>query len=205
MSDMKTLLESITKFSGEPKQKVGDQVKGSEEATSNKKDHPFKDRLVGENLELEESLMTEYYHFVKEVTGNVAADNMTSPVANVNPAGTGTGMQQTAQPAQPGQPQQQQTGQPAQTGQPQQAQQQQQPTPQEIQKAKQDLTANVNQLKSVNPNINPAKVAAALSKQPNTQSPADKEALGQIGAALAPALKDKAAMGSLKSAIQKVS
>jgi hypothetical protein len=203
MSDMKTLLESITKFSGEPKQKVGDQVKGTEEATSNKKDHPFKDRLVGENLELEESLMTEYYHFVKEVTGNVAADNMASPVANVNPAGTGTGMQQTAQPTQPGQPQQQ-TGQPQQqqTGQPQQAQQ---PTPQEIQKAKQDLTANVNQLKSVNPNIDPTKVAAALSKDPNTQSPADKEALGQIGAALAPALKDKAAMGSLKSAIQKVS
>lgn len=205
MSDMKTLLESITKFSGEPKQKVGDQVRGTEEATSNKKDHPFKDRLVGENLELEESLMTEYYHFVKEVAGNVAADNKTSPVANVNPAGTGTGMQQTAQPGQPaqtGQPQQQQTGQPAQPGQPQQAQQ---PTPQEIQKAKQDMTSNINQLKSVNPNINTTKVATALSKDPNTQSPADKEALGQIGAALAPALKDKTAMSTLKSTIQKVS
>lgn len=200
MSDMKKLLESMTKFAGEPEQKPGDQVRGTDKA-KHSKDHPFKGRLVGASEsvdpELIEALMTEYRYFVKEVTtGNVAPGNPTSPVASINPAGTGT---QQAQ--QPGQPQQAQ--QPQQPGQPQQAQQA--PTPQEVQKAKQDITSNVTQLKAANPNIDPNKIATALTKDPKTMSSVDKEAIGQLGAAVAPALKDKAAMGNLKSVIQKVS
>lgn len=94
---MKKLLESVTKFAGEPKQKPGDQVRGHEKAKK-KADgaHPFAGRLVGgsanESQELEESLMTEYKYFVKEQTPPAAnaAPASTSPVANINPAGTGT-------------------------------------------------------------------------------------------------------------------
>lgn len=44
---MKKLLEAITKFAGEPEQKPGDQVKGTDKAVSKGKDHPFKGKLVG--------------------------------------------------------------------------------------------------------------------------------------------------------------
>lgn len=97
MSNMKKLLESVTKFAGEPKQKPGDQVRGHEKAKSRKNgQHPFAGRLVGgsanESQELEESLMTEYKYFVQEQTPPTAnaAPSATSPVANINPAGTGT-------------------------------------------------------------------------------------------------------------------
>lgn len=46
---MKSLLEKITKFAGEPEQKPGDQVRGSEKAKKSDKDHPFKGRLVGDS------------------------------------------------------------------------------------------------------------------------------------------------------------
>lgn len=97
MSNMKTLLESVTKFAGEPEQKPGDQVRGHEKAKSRKDGkHPFAGRLVGgsanESQELEESLMTEYKYFVQEQTPPAAnaAPTSTSPVANINPAGAGT-------------------------------------------------------------------------------------------------------------------
>jgi len=56
--DMKHLLEAMHKFAGEPEQKPGDQVRGTEKAKPYNKAHPFKNRLVGENLlaELENSL-----------------------------------------------------------------------------------------------------------------------------------------------------
>lgn len=48
---MKTLLEALTKFAGEPEQKPGDQVKGTDKPKKGK-DHPFKGKLVGcENTE----------------------------------------------------------------------------------------------------------------------------------------------------------
>jgi hypothetical protein len=103
MSNMKQLLESVTKFAGEPKQKPGDQVRGHEKAKSNKNGkHPFAGRLVGgsanESQELEESLMTEYKYFVQEQTPPAANATPTasSPVANINPAGTGTAATQPA-------------------------------------------------------------------------------------------------------------
>ena len=48
MSDMRKLLESMTKFAGEPAQRPGDQVRGTEQAKKKKSgQHPFQGRLVG--------------------------------------------------------------------------------------------------------------------------------------------------------------
>lgn len=48
--DMKKLLEAVTKFAGEPEQKPGDQVKGTDIAKPSKKgEHPFKGQLVGDS------------------------------------------------------------------------------------------------------------------------------------------------------------
>lgn len=61
MSDMRKLLESMTKFAGEPAQRPGDQVRGTERAKKKKSgDHPFQGRLVGEDnifKELEKQLV----------------------------------------------------------------------------------------------------------------------------------------------------
>lgn len=61
MSDMRKLLESMTKFAGEPAQRPGDQVRGTEQAKKKKSgDHPFQGRLVGEDnifKELEKQLV----------------------------------------------------------------------------------------------------------------------------------------------------
>lgn len=43
---MKTLLETLTKFAGEPEQKLGDQVKGTDKPKKGK-NHTFKNKLVG--------------------------------------------------------------------------------------------------------------------------------------------------------------
>lgn len=148
MSDMRKLLESMTKFAGEPEQKPGDQVRGKEKAT---KQNPFKGRLVGEgddycdacdrvkskcvcDEELKESLMAEYKFFVEQPTANAApAGNTTSPTPTQGPAGgaPGPGGQTTTQPAATGTaptgqpaaatgtaPAGQQPGQPAPAGQP---------------------------------------------------------------------------------------
>lgn len=120
MSDMKKLLESISKFSfANPNQKPGDMVRGTEVAGKGKHaGHPFKDRLVGSTSEsadycdacdrpasecvcddeLKESLMQEYKYFVKEADPVPTASGTApaSPVANINPAGTGTAATNTA-------------------------------------------------------------------------------------------------------------
>lgn len=46
---MKKLLEAVTKFAGEPEQKPGDQVKGTDKAKTGGKKHPFLNQLVGES------------------------------------------------------------------------------------------------------------------------------------------------------------
>lgn len=105
MSDMRKLLESMTKFAGEPKQKPGDQVRGKEKAT---KQNPFKGRLVGEGDEdLKESLMAEYKFFIEQPTANVApAGNTTSPTPTQTPPGgaPGPGSQPQVQTTTTGQP-----------------------------------------------------------------------------------------------------
>ena len=47
--DLKRLLEKMNKFAGEPEQKPGDQVRGTDKAKKGGTEHPFKGRLVGEN------------------------------------------------------------------------------------------------------------------------------------------------------------
>lgn len=137
MSDMRKLLESMNKFAGEPEQKPGDQVRGTDKAT---KENPFKHRLVGEgddycdacdrvktkcvcDEELKESLMAEYKFFVEQPTANAApAGNTTSPTPTQGPAGgaPGPGGQPQAQTTATGQPapagQQPAAGQAAPTG-----------------------------------------------------------------------------------------
>jgi hypothetical protein len=47
--DMRKLLEAVTKFAGEPEQRAGDQVKGTDVAKKGSKEHPFKGKLVGDS------------------------------------------------------------------------------------------------------------------------------------------------------------
>ena len=122
MSDMRTLLEAVTKFSfANPDQKPGDQVRGTEKAKTTGNQHPFKGRLVGtgesvdhDNDNLEESLMYEYKLFVEAdpLVSNVSAQGTTT--GNASP--TGNTAQQPASTAATQNPQQPQqaAGQPAQ-------------------------------------------------------------------------------------------
>jgi hypothetical protein len=188
MSDMRKLLESMDKFAGEPKQKAGDQVRG----TDNPKKHGFGDRLVGEDHELTESLMKEYRDFVEMAPGTPAA-NPTSPVANINPAGTGvanvaaTGS--SVKPIQPGQPVQQQT--------PQQA-------AALAQKEKLDLTKNIGTLKTIDPNLNVGKITAAMQKDPSKVTAVDAQQLAQLSNTLEPVIKNTAGMSNLRSLAQRM-
>ena len=173
MSNMKTLLETVTKFSfANPKQKPGDQWRGTDASTPGNK-------LVGESDEycdacdrpekecvcdLSESLMLEYrqYSEAAPIAANTAATTAATtagtPAANTQPAGTTV----PGQPPQPGQPPKPPAG--------------QQPnpvagmTPQQILQQKQQLSTNLSQLKAVNPTLNVPGAAAALSKDPNTLS-----------------------------------
>lgn len=56
--NMKSLLEKMMKFAGEPEQKSGDQVRGTEKAKKSK-DHPFKGRLVGDSVEPQSNMLEE--------------------------------------------------------------------------------------------------------------------------------------------------
>lgn len=68
-----TLMESASpKFAGEPAQKPGDQVRGTDVAKTGGKDHPFKNRLVGEDTTLEDTLSKKYQDF-KDVQAKDAA------------------------------------------------------------------------------------------------------------------------------------
>lgn len=56
---MKSLLEKMMKFAGEPAQKAGDQVRGSDKAKKSSKEHPFKGRLVGDSVEPQTNMLEE--------------------------------------------------------------------------------------------------------------------------------------------------
>jgi len=60
----------------------------------------------------------------------------------------------------------------------------------------------LNQLKQINPEIDPQKAATAMTKDLATMSPQEKEELAQIGKTVSPALGTPA-FGSIKTAIQK--
>ncbi len=57
--DMKSLLEKMMKFAGEPEQKAGDQVRGTDRAKKSGKEHPFKGRLVGDSVEPQTNMLEE--------------------------------------------------------------------------------------------------------------------------------------------------
>ena len=60
----------------------------------------------------------------------------------------------------------------------------------------------LNQLKQINPEIDPQKAAAAMTKDTATMSPQEKEELAQVAKTVSPALGTPA-FGSIKTAIQK--
>jgi hypothetical protein len=53
-------LFEATQFAGEPEQKPGDQVRGTDKAVAKGKQHPFHNRLVGEEISLEDKLSKRY-------------------------------------------------------------------------------------------------------------------------------------------------
>lgn len=198
MSDMRKLLESMDKFAGEPEQKSGDQVRGTDNPKKSSQKHGFGDRLVGEDHELTESLMKEYRDFVEMAPGTPAA-NPTSPVANINPAGTGVAnVAATGSSVKPIQP-----GQPLQPG--QSAQQQ---TPQQaaalVQKEKLALTKNIGTLKTIDPNLNVGKITAAMQKDPSKVTAVDAQQLAQLSNTLEPVIKNTAGMNNLRSLAQRM-
>jgi hypothetical protein len=77
--DMRKLLEAVTKFASEPKQRAGDQVQGTDVAKSSKGGkHPFLNQLVGDSKEvkkkdadraLEEELSEAYAKFLEDNLG----------------------------------------------------------------------------------------------------------------------------------------
>lgn len=210
MSDMRKLLESMDKFAGEPEQKAGDQVRGTDKPKKSDKKHGFADRLVGEDAELTESLMKEYRDFVEMAPADAAA-NPKSPVANINPPGTGVAQTAaTGSAVKPGQTtptgQATQPGQPTQPTQPGQTAQQQ--TPQQAaalaQKEKMDLTKNIGTLKTIDPNLNVGKITAAMQKDPKQVNAADAQQLAQLSNTLEPVLKNTAGMSNLRSLAQRM-
>ena len=207
MSNMKTLLETVTKFSfANPKQKPGDQWRGTDASTPGNK-------LVGESDEycdacdrpekecvcdLSESLMLEYrqYSEAAPIAANTAATTAATtagtPAANTQPAGTTV----PGQPPQPGQPPKPPAG--------------QQPnpvagmTPQQILQQKQQLSTNLSQLKAVNPTLNVPGAAAALSKDPNTLSTTDAKNLKNVATTMEPAMLDKSSLARLKGDLNRL-
>jgi len=105
MRDLLTQLSALeegskVKFAGEPKQKPGDQVRGTDRAVGKKSQHPFQNRLVGgESLlrDLEAALhetptrdlMREYKDFIKEAPVppvTAPTGQQQNPNPNQNPA-----------------------------------------------------------------------------------------------------------------------
>ena len=206
MSDMRRLLESINRFAGDPEQKAGDQVRGTDNPKKSGKRHGFADRLVGEDLEYFQLLMVEYKMF--EV-GNLAQnqekpDQPNSPVANINPPGAGTtntnpGLQaQADQKGQPGQPQQTSSLQTKD----QNADQSQQAAQAAQQKA--DLTKNISGLKSIDPTLNIQQTVNAIDKDPQHVTAADAEALAHVVNAIEPMLKNNQAAAGLTSNLKRM-
>lgn len=206
MSDMRRLLESINRFAGEPEQKAGDQVRGTDNPKKSGKRHGFADRLVGEDLEYFQQLMVEYKMF--EV-GNLAQnqekpDQPNSPVANINPPGAGTTntnpalQAQADQKGQPGQPQQTSSLQTKD----QNADQSQQAAQAAQQKA--DLTKNISGLKSIDPTLNIQKTVNAIDKDPQHVTAADAEALAHVVNAIEPMLKNNQAAAGLTSNLKRM-
>jgi hypothetical protein len=200
MSDMRKLLESLDRFSGEPEQRPGDQVRGTDKASGGKKHHPFKNRLVGETAKLAENLMLEYQFFIEQPAG-VPADNTASPVANINPAGTGTGnvAATTANVTTGGSTQ----GSTTNTTKPQGTV----PPTNPVQAAaaeKVSLKKGLDALKSVNPQQSTDLAVRALQADPSKVGSADARNLATLANnVVEPLLKDPSTAALIRNAVQK--
>ena len=205
MSDMKKLLESMTKFAGEPEQKKGDQVRGTDNPKKSGKKHGFEGRLVGEDadyLSLVESLLQEYKYFVEApATTGAPRTTSTSPVANINPASTGNpAMQQQQQPQQ---------GNISNNPQAQIDQAKQQLNPQQqaqfAQTTKTNTNTNLNSVvKQMTPNLNVQKATGAFAKDPAKLNPADQAELAKVALSMEPALTGTSSMAqNAKGLVQK--
>ncbi len=208
MSDMRKLLESMNKFAGEPEQKPGDQVRGTDQPKKSNKKHAFGDRLVGEDLELYNELMLEYKMFAVEnpAQNQDNPDQPNSPVAKINPAGTGTGATNTNPALQAQGDQKTQTGLSSQNK-PNTQQPGQPPDPKQAAldaKQKADLTKNITGLKSIDPSLNIQKTVAAINKDPNHVTAADAEALAHVVNAIEPMLKNNQAASGLTSNLKRM-
>jgi hypothetical protein len=217
MSDMRKLLESLDRFAGEPQQRAGDQVRGTDKAHAHAKQHPFNTRLVGEEEEhcdacdrvknkyvcddeLRESLMLEYQYFIEQPVGGTA-DNKTSPVANINPAGQGVTKPDDKADAAA-------TTTTTNTLKPQGTK----PTTPDAAAAaaqhmldKQALKQGLSSLKAVAPNQNVDRAVQALQNDPTKLSSADAKALGDLtNDVIEPMLKDPASAGAIRNAVQKL-
>lgn len=210
MSEMRRLLESINKFAGEPEQKPGDQVRGTDNPKKSGKRHGFANRLVGEDLEYFKELMNEYKMFAVEnpLQNKDNPDQPKSPVANINPPGAGTANTNPALQAQDDQKGQPQPGQATQNTQQQPGTQVQQQTPaqQAAQQAQQkaDLTKNVTGLKSLDPTLNIQKTVDAINKDPQHVTAADAEHLAHVVNAIEPMLKNTQAAQGLTSNLKRM-
>jgi hypothetical protein len=198
MRDLLTQLSALeegskVKFAGEPKQRPGDQVRGTEQAVGKKGQHPFQNRLVGgesvlRDLEaaLHESpvrdLMREYRDFVQEAPAPV------KPIL-------GTDL------TKPGTQQQQQQQDPA-----QQAAQQKLAQQEKIEQN--NLQKGIANLKAAGAAVsNPAQVVKAFDKVDDQQplTPADKGAVATAGTVLAPIMANSQLAGKFKDLVTQAS
>jgi hypothetical protein len=196
LSQLSALEEgSKVRFAGEPKQRPGDQVRGTDRAVGKKGQHPFQNRLVGgesilRDLEaaLHESptrdLMREYRDFVKE-----------DPVTPATKPTLGTDL------TKPGTPQKQQEQDPA-----QQAAQQKLAQQEKIEQA--NLQKGIANLKAAGAAVsNPAQVVKAFDKVDDQQplTPADKGAVATAGTVLAPIMANPQLQGKFKDLVTQAS
>ena len=87
-NDMINLLRLVEgqQFAGEPEQKPGDQVRGTDKAVVKGRQHPFHDRLVGEDTTLEDVLSKKYADF-KDVQAKEKAEKKKEEKEDVSEAG----------------------------------------------------------------------------------------------------------------------
>ena len=95
-SDMIKMLRLVEgqQFAGLPEQRPGDQVRGTERAKKNGRQHPFHNRLVGEEISLEDKLSKKYQD-MKDLHGkdkDVAEEGSENKYSNLSNRGVNRGI-----------------------------------------------------------------------------------------------------------------
>lgn len=229
---MKRLLESLNKFAGEPEQKLGDQVRGTDVAkkSGKGKKHPFLHQLVGDSKknEFKNKLIKEFNEFKDGEAGNptdaVKLDvpllirlleyaredakqdmdlhKVAEQLVKLSSQGRTLGMQDYDLAVS-------QAQEPMVKEDPVPNPNNQVPmTPQEMQKANQEklnLQKNLGQLKSAGIDIDPTKMSQTLNKADNNQmlAPADKDNVAKMAPAINNIVSNPQLAGQFKALIQK--